>query len=226
MPTAPANSDCQPAKVLPVLYVTTTVFGVGARHLVDVDVAGAVVDVVAVLLLVGRVLEVGARDRHAVGPHRGRVDVVGDRLDRRRRERRHAGEHRARHRRRRCRSARRRGTPAACVSSCAIHVPHDEPEHCPSQSKQSGSCSAPITSVPPSGPVPVNDVGGLAELEPTALLLRAAAGGERRAASAVSNGDRAEETSSHTSYSADSPGRMKRDSVATVSRGAATAASS
>ena len=73
MPTALANSCCQPANVLPVLYVTTAVFGVGHVTYVDVDVAGRVVDVLAVLLLVGRVLEVGARDRHAVGPHRARA---------------------------------------------------------------------------------------------------------------------------------------------------------
>ncbi len=38
-----------------------------------------------------------------------------------------------------------------CVVNCAIHEPHCEPPHWPIQSKQSGSCSAPTTSVPPSG---------------------------------------------------------------------------
>src|SRR5689334_7282017 len=37
------------------------------------------------------------------------------------------------------------------VAYCAIHEPHCEPPHCPIQSKQSGSCSAPIVMVPPYG---------------------------------------------------------------------------
>ncbi len=37
------------------------------------------------------------------------------------------------------------------VAYCAIHEPHCEPPHCPSQSKQSGSCSAPIVMEPPYG---------------------------------------------------------------------------
>ena len=74
------------------------------------------------LLLVGRVLEVGARDRHAVGPHRGGRDVVGDRLDRRRLELRRAGEHRARNLRR----ARRSSSPTRHACGCVSELRHPD----------------------------------------------------------------------------------------------------
>src|ERR1700704_1755417 len=37
------------------------------------------------------------------------------------------------------------------VSSCPMYVPHPEPAHEPSQSKQLGSSSAPTVTVPPNG---------------------------------------------------------------------------
>ena len=45
-----------------------------------------------------------------------------------------------------------------CVSGCTIQAAHAAPEHPPIQSRQSGSCSEPITIVPPCGTVPVNTV--------------------------------------------------------------------
>src|SRR5206468_7252057 len=36
------------------------------------------------------------------------------------------------------------------VSASIVHAPHDEPAHEPTQSAQSGSCSAPMTRSPPS----------------------------------------------------------------------------
>jgi hypothetical protein len=42
-----------------------------------------------------------------------------------------------------------------CVLICAIQVPQLDPEQAPIQSMQLGSCSAPITTVPPLGTGPV-----------------------------------------------------------------------
>src|SRR5947209_18786482 len=52
---------------------------------------------------------------------------------------------------------------------CAIQKPHEEPEHDPIQSKQSGSCSAPTTTVPPLGTSPEKTVVDL--FEPPVLAL-------------------------------------------------------
>src|SRR5207244_12689772 len=64
---------------------------------------------------------------------------------------------------------------------CASQVPHAEPEQRPSQSKQSGSCSAPIVMVPPSGTFPEKTVVGL-DFEPACGLLL-----EPHAASTIDN---------------------------------------
>ena len=80
------------------------------------------------------------------------------------------------------------------VSIWAIHVPHAEPAHWPNQSRQSGSCSAPTTSVPPFGTAATAVVGSAPAPVVLVLLPQAA----RVTESAVSMTSRAEHTSGHT----------------------------